>query len=67
MKQTFPDVAAHIEFVSKGSSAIGASPTATPPGPAASTSPPPAACRPWSSQLTEAEIEAVVTFEREGL
>ena len=65
--QTFPDAAAHVEFVSKGSAAIRGQPYGDPARPGgqhiAATGGMPA----WAGQLTQAEIEAVVTFEREGL
>ncbi|MEA2844144.1 MAG: hypothetical protein QOJ69_1815 [Actinomycetota bacterium] len=65
--KTFPDAAAQIEFVTKGSSAIKGQPYGDPARPGgqhvAATGGMPA----WGSQLTTAEIEAVVQFEREGL
>ncbi len=65
--KTFPDAAAQIEFVKTGSSAIKGQPYGDPGRPGgqrvAATGGMPA----WSGQLTDAEIEAVVAFEREGL
>jgi mono/diheme cytochrome c family protein len=65
--KTFPDMAAQVEFVSKGSSAIKGQPYGDPAREGgqhvANTGGMPA----WAGQLSPAEIQAVVQFEREGL
>jgi mono/diheme cytochrome c family protein len=65
--KTFPDAAAQVDFVSKGSSAVKGQPYGDPARPGgqhiANTGGMPA----WAGPLTTAEIQAVVQFEREGL